>query len=138
MALPTVQTQLWQSQKFTIERIEDQEKRVVIFRIVGAFDANDMYAVLKPLVVVNIFELEPAPGQERAPLNILELTKVPRLDSSGLGLLISHFVRSRARGVRVVAVGVRPNVLQLFKFSKIDELIPMAATLEEAIATAQT
>ena len=136
--MPTIQTQLWQSQKFTIERIEAEEKHAVIFRIIGTFAANDMYAVLKPLAVVNIFELEPAPGQERAPLNIFDLTKVPRLDSSGLGLLISHFVRSRARGVRVVAVGVRPNVLQLFKFSKIDELIPMAATVEEALAASRT
>jgi ABC-type transporter Mla MlaB component len=128
------QTQLWKSQKFTIERIEDEARGVLIFRFTGGFAANDMYSVLKPLAVVNIFEFEPAPGKERPLLNIFDITEVPTLDSSGLGLIISHFIRSRARGVRVVAVGVRPNVLQLFKFTKVDALIPMAATVEEAIA----
>jgi ABC-type transporter Mla MlaB component len=132
--LPTNRTLLWQSPKFTLERIEDEERGVLIFRFSGGFAANDMYSVLKPLAVVNIFEFEPAPGRERPSLNIFDITDVPTLDSSGLGLLISHFIRCRARGVRVIAVGVRPNVLQLFKFTKLDALIPMAASIEEAIA----
>jgi hypothetical protein len=133
--LPTIRTQLWQSPKFTIDRIEDEERGVLIFKFSGGFAANDMYSVLKPLAVVNIFEFEPAPGRERPALNIFDITEVPSLDSSGLGLIISHFIRSRARGVRVIAVGVRPNVLQLFKFTKVDALIPMAASIEEAIAS---
>jgi ABC-type transporter Mla MlaB component len=132
--LPTTQTQLWQSEKFSISRIEDGERGVLIFKFTGGFAANDMYTVLKPLAVVNIFEFEPPPGKERPTLNVFDLTDVPTLDSSGLGLVISHFIRSRARGVRVIAVGVRPNVLQLFKFTKVDALIPMAASVEEAIA----
>jgi len=132
--LPNIRTQLWQSPKFTIDRIEDDERGVLIFKFTGGFAANDIYSVLKPLAVVNIFEFEPAPGKERPPLNIFDITEVPTLDSSGLGLIISHFIRSRARGVRVIAVGVRPNVLQLFKFTKVDALIPMAASIEEAIA----
>ena len=132
--MPTTQTQLWQSQKFSIERVEDESRGVLIFKFTGGFAANDMYSVLKPLAVVNIFEFEPAPGKERPLLNIFDITEVPTLDSSGLGLIISHFIRSRARGVRVVAVGVLPNVLQLFKFTKVDALIPMAASVEEAIA----
>jgi ABC-type transporter Mla MlaB component len=133
--MPTTRSELWQSKKFTIERILDDERGVIIFKFSGGFAANDMYTVLKPLAVVNIFEFEPAPGKERPPLNIFDISDVPTLDSSGLGLIISHFIRSRARGVRVVAVGVRPNVLQLFKFAKIDELIPMAATVDEAISS---
>lgn len=134
-ALSTIRTQLWQSPKFTIERFDDEEAGVIIFRFFGGFAANDMYGVLKPLTVVNIFEFEPAPGKERPALNIFDITDVPTMDSSGLGLIISHFIRSRARGVRVVAVGVSANVLQLFKFTKIDELIPIASTVEEAVAT---
>jgi hypothetical protein len=130
--------ELWRSPKFSIERILDDASGVIVFHFSGGFAANDMYATLKPLAVVNIFEFEPVPGKERPLLNIFDITDVPTLDSSGLGLVISHFIRSRARGVRVVAVGVRPNVLQLFKFTKIDELIPMAASVEDAIAGFQS
>jgi anti-anti-sigma factor len=134
LALSTNRTQLWQSPKFEIERIEDEEKGVLIFRLSGTFTANDMYSVLKPLAAVNIFEFEPAPGKERPTLNIFDITDVPTMDSSGLGLVISHFIRSRARGVRVIAVGVSPNVQQLFKFTRVDALVPTAATIDEAIA----
>ena len=132
--MSNIKTQLWQSPKFAIERIQDEERGVLIFRFTGAFAANEMYSVLKPLAVVNIFEFEPAPGKERPTLNIFDISDVPTLDSSGLGLIISHFIRSRARGVRVIAVGVSPNVQQLFKFTRVDALIPTAATVEEAIA----
>ena len=136
--MPTTRTQLWQSPKFTIERIEDDERGVLIFRFSGAFAANEMYSVLKPLAVVNIFEFEPPAGKERPSLNIFDITNVPTLDSSGLGLIISHFIRSRARGVRVIAVGVSPNVQQLFKFTRTDALIPTATSVEEAIAAPRT
>ena len=62
--MPTTRTQLWQSPKFAIERIEDEEHGALIFRFTGAFAANEMYAVLKPLVVVNIFDFDPRPGKE--------------------------------------------------------------------------
>ncbi len=133
-ALPTTSTHLWQSPKFAIERIEDEERGALIFRFRGAFAANEMYGVLKPLAVVNIFDFDPAPGKELPGLNIFDITDVPTLDSSGLGLIISHFIRCRARGVRVVAVGVSPNVMQLFKFTRTDSLIPTAASIEEAFA----
>jgi len=55
-------------------------------------------------------------------------------DRACLGLIISHFIRCRARGVRVVAVGVSPNVMQLFKFTRTDSLIPTAASVEDALA----
>lgn len=132
--MPTTSTQLWQSPKFAIERIEDEERGALIFRFTGAFAANEMYGVLKPLAVVNIFDFDPAPGKELPGLNVFDITEVPTLDSSGLGLIISHFIRCRARGVRVVAVGVSPNVMQLFKFTRTDSLIPTAGSIEEAFA----
>jgi len=131
--LPTT-TQLWQSPKFAIERTEDEEHGALIFRIRGVFAANEMYGVLKPFTVVNIFDFDPAPGKELPGVNVFDITEVPTLDSSGLGLIISHFIRCRARGVRVVAVGISPNVMQLFKFTRTDSLIPTAASVEEALA----
>lgn len=136
--MPTTRTQLWQNPKFAIERIEDEERGALIFRFTGVFAANEMYGVLKPFAVVNIFDFDPPPGKELPGLNVFDITEVPTLDSSGLGLIISHFIRCRARGVRVVAVGVSPNVMQLFKFTRTDSLIPTASSVEEAIAGPQS
>jgi ABC-type transporter Mla MlaB component len=128
-----IRTQIWESPTFTIERIEDKAPRTLIYRIAGAFIANDMYRSLKPVLVLNIFEFTVVPGKEPPALVIFDLTEVPSMDSSGLGLIVTHYISCRNRGIRVIAVGVSPNVLRLFEFTRINSLIPMADTVEQAI-----
>ena len=122
---------IWGGSTFAIERKLGVSPHTVIFRFSGPFTGRDLYAALSPIALRNIFETDPTPDHHAA-LNILDLTDVPYMDSCGLGLIVSHFVRSQSKGVQVVAVGVSPRVLQLFKTTRIDRLIPMAATLEEA------
>jgi ABC-type transporter Mla MlaB component len=133
-----VRSHIWKSEKFSIERIEDLAPGVLIYQFSGPFAANDMYRSLKPIVVLNIFDFKPLPGKEPYSLHVFDLTQVPTIDSSALGLVVSHFISCRNKGIRVIAVGVSANVLQLLKFTKLDALIPMAATVEQAIAAPQS
>ena len=132
-----VRSNIWKSEKFSIERVEDLAPGVLIYQFSGPFAANDMYRTLKPIVVLNIFDFKPLPGKPAYSIHIFDLTQVPTLDSSALGLIVSHFISCRNKGIRVIAVGVSANVLQLLRFTKLDALIPMAATVEEAIASPQ-
>jgi anti-anti-sigma factor len=122
--------QVWKSTKFTIERSQGKMAGTVIFRLSGPFTARDMYAVLSPDALRNTFEAE----EENDPhvLHILDLAEVPYIDSAGLGLLVSHYVRCQGRGVRLLVAGVSPRVLQLFEMTKTDEFFPRIATVEEA------
>jgi ABC-type transporter Mla MlaB component len=129
-----VRSHIWKSEKFAIERIEDLAPGVLIYQFSGPFAANDMYRLLKPAVALHIFDFKPLPGRQAPDLHVFDLTEVPTIDSSALGLIVSHFISCRGKGIRVTAVGVSANVLQLLKFTKLDALIPMAATVEEAIA----
>jgi anti-anti-sigma factor len=54
------------------------------------------------------------------------------MDSAGIGMIVSHYVRCQDKGIRMIAAGVSPRVLQLFKITKVDTFIPMTATVEEA------
>jgi anti-sigma B factor antagonist len=128
-------TELWKNNTFSVERIEGQAPRTMIFHIKGPFNARDMYGSMKQVALGNIFDLKPAPGTLPPLMHIFNLTEVPQMDSSGLGLIVSHFIRCRGKGVRLVVVGASPNVLQLFKFTKVDSLLPLAATLEEALSS---
>jgi anti-anti-sigma regulatory factor len=47
-------------------------------------------------------------------------------------MVIRHYVRCQDKGVRFIATGVSPRVLELFKLTNVDAVIPMAATVEEA------
>jgi len=65
-------------------------------------------------------------------VQIFDLTDVPYMDSTGLGVIVHHYVRCQTRGVRLIVAGANPHVLELFKMTKVDALIPMTAAVEEA------
>lgn len=131
--MPITRTELWKNATFTIERVEGQAPRTLIYRITGPFNARDMYGSMKQVALGNIFDFRPGPGDESPTLHIFDITAVPQMDSSALGMIVSHYISCRGKGVRVVAVGPNPNVIQLFKFTKVDTLIPTASTLEDAL-----
>jgi anti-anti-sigma factor len=122
--------QVWKSSKFTIERNQGKTPGTVIFRLSGPFTARDMHGALSPNALRNTFEAED--GNHPHALHILDLTEVPYMDSAGLGLIVSHYVRCHGRGVRLVAAGVSPRVLQLLEMTKVDGFIPRIGTVEEA------
>ena len=122
--------QVWKNSKFTIDRNQGKAPGTVIFRLSGPFTARDMYGALSPNDLRNTFESEE--GADQHALHILDLTEVPYMDSAGLGLIVSHYVRCQSRGVRLVLTGVSPRVLQLLRMTKVDEFFPRVATVEEA------
>ena len=122
--------QIWKSSKFTIERNEGKTPGTVIFRLTGPFTARDMHASLSPSALRNTFEPEEEGGQDA--LHILDLTEVPYMDSAGLGMIVSHYVRCQGRGVRLVAAGVSSRVVQLLELTKVDKLFPRFDSVEEA------
>ena len=122
--------QVWKTTKFAIERTEGKTPGTVIFRLTGPFTARDMYGTLSPDTLRNTFEL--GEDGEQHPLHILDLTEVPYIDSAGLGLIVSHYVRCQSRGVRLVVAGASPRVVQLFELTHVDQFFPRVATVEEA------
>jgi len=131
--METARTELWKSPTFAIERIEGQIPHTLIYQITGVFNARDMYGSMKQVQLGNIFEFKPEPGEETPKRHIFDLTRVPQMDSSGLGVLVSHNIACRAKGIQVVIVGPSPNVRQLFKFTKVDTILTISPTLDEAL-----
>lgn len=122
---------IWGGPTFAIERGLGESPGTVVFRFSGPFTGRDLYAALSPVILRNIFETDPTPDHH-ASLNILDLTEVPYMDSCGLGLIVSHLVRCQNKGVQVIAAGVSPRVLELLKTTRIDRILPMTGTVEEA------
>jgi len=126
------QAQIWKATPFTIERKEGKAPGTVIFRLHGPFTARDMFGTLTPIALHQLLSFQSAPSDELPALNILDLSDVPYTDSTGLGRIIGHYVHCRGKGIRMIAAGASPRVLELFKLTKVDSIIPMAATVEEA------
>ena len=121
--MPTVETQIWNSARLTIERAETDTNGTV-FRFSGPFTARDMYHSLSPEAFRNIFES--APGDSPAAKHVFDLTEVPYMDSLGLGMLVSHSVRCRCKGIALRITGISPRVQELFRITKMESVLPIA------------
>ena len=123
--------QVSQGTAFNIERKEGKAPSTVIFRLSGPFTARSMYGSLTPLALRNMFNFQSTPGEKPPLLNILDLSGVPYMDSSGLGMIVTHYVHCQNKGIKLILTGVSQRVLDLFKMTKVDTTLPTAATVEE-------
>jgi anti-anti-sigma factor len=124
--------QIWKGSNFSIERVPATEPQVAVFRFSGPFTARDMFQTLTPAEMRQL--LEPASGNQHS-VQVLDLTAVPYMDSAGLGMIATHYVRCQGKGVKLVLAGVGPKVLELLRLTHMHQLIPIAATVEEAART---
>ncbi len=125
--MPATSTEVWKSSGFKIERAES-ETHGTIFRFVGPFTARDMYTSMSPDAFRNIFES--APGDPQPLAHIFDLSEVPYMDSMGLGTLASHYVRCQSKGIRLSITGVGPRVDELLRITKMNSVLPIAASSE--------
>jgi ABC-type transporter Mla MlaB component len=132
--MPTIQAQTWKGSPFTLERSESKTSSTVVFRLHGPFTARDMYGSLTPDALNGMLDFQPTADDAPPPLNIFDMTDVPYLDSAGLGIIVRHYVRCKSKGGRLIVAGAVPRILDLFKMTKVDRLIPTVATVEEAEA----
>ena len=130
--MATFSWQTWNSTPFSVERVQGKDAGTVILRFCGPFTVRDAYTSLPPMVLNKILELETPPGEAPPKLNILDLTACPYMDSSGLGIIATHYVRCQKQGMKMIAAGMSPRVREVFRITKMDTVIPMAASVEEA------
>ena len=107
----------------------------VIFRFSGPFTARTVFAAQSPDAVNTLFDLQAMlPSGEPPTMIIFDLSDVPYMDSAGLGMVVRHYARYHDKGLRFIAAGMTPRVLELFQLTKVDTVLPLAATLAEADA----
>ncbi len=127
------QTQISNRVPLTFEREVGEASGTVIFHFSGPFTARTVFECQSPDAVSKLFDLQlMLPSGESPAINIFDLTDVPYMDSSGLGMVIRHYVRCQDEGVRFIVAGPSARVLELFKLTNVDTVIPLIATVEEA------
>jgi len=108
---------------------------LTVERKAGKLPGTRILVLEGPLTLRNMFDLQADLRSQPYPdLSILDLSGVPYMDSAGMGLIVNHYTQCQAAGKRMVAVGVSPRVLELFKLTRVDAIIPQAPTVEAAEA----
>lgn len=109
----------------TIDRKQGRTADTCIFSLTG------------PLILRNMFELQSElRSAQPQRLTVLDLTGVPYMDSAGMGLVMNHYVHCQTKGAHMIVAGANSRILDLFKITKIDSVLHLAATVEEAEAGA--
>lgn len=119
LLMATNEAQVWKGSRFSIARDESAAPATIRFRLSGPFTARDMYGSISPADFRGLL----APAGFNPTAHIFDLSEVPYMDSTGLGLLVTHYSHCQRNGIRLVIAGATPRVLELFQITKVDTLL---------------
>ncbi|HHV71846.1 MAG TPA: STAS domain-containing protein [Clostridia bacterium] len=69
---------------------------------------------------------------EEIKMLVLDLGGVPFMDSAGIGVIVSLLKEMHVRGGKIALAGIQPNVGKVFWITKLDKVLPIYETREEA------
>ncbi|HEX3647101.1 MAG TPA: STAS domain-containing protein [Pseudonocardiaceae bacterium] len=69
---------------------------------------------------------------------VLDLTEVPFLSSAGLSVLVDHHARGERDGIGLSVVASRRATLRAIQITALDRIIPLYATMDQALAAVQS
>ncbi len=106
-----------------IEPVPGSKPGIVILRLMGPLTLNSV----SPLRAV--FR-----GTEPPRHTILDLSGVPFMDSAGMSEIINHEVYCRDKHVQLSLAAVTPRVLGMFHITRLEQVLTLTGTVEEAEA----
>jgi len=99
----------------------------------GKTQGTRIVTLVGPITMRNLFQFQDELRAGELPrVAILDLSGVPYMDSSGMGAVINYYVFCQRHNTKMIAAGVSPRVMELFKMTKVDSVIPLANSAEEA------
>ena len=106
---------------------------LTIDRREGKKPGTKVFCLNGPLTLRNLFEFQnELRSAAPPPLTIIDITDVPYMDSAGMGLVVNQYVRCQTRGAKLIVAGANSRVMDLFKVTKVDSVLPLAKSIEEA------
>ena len=85
-----------------------------------------------PLTLSNLFAFQAELRRETSPLTILDMTKVPYMDSAGMGAVLNFYVSSQKNGRKIVLAGACERVQALLDLTNTTKLLKLVPTVADA------
>lgn len=105
----------------------------------GTKGAQTILACSGPFTIQTLFSFQNAVRQiDSAQVLIIDLTKVPYMDSAGLGALVGAFVSGRKSNRRMAVVGAGERITALIRMSNLEQFLPLYASRAEAESVLRT
>ncbi len=100
----------------------------------GSRDGIEILSLSGPFTLGNMFQLQRALQEIRPQYLIFDIAQVPYMDSAGLGLLVNAYVAAQKHSRKVVIAGATQRIMALFELTKVDSLLKVYPTVEDAEA----
>src|SRR5271168_50381 len=91
-----------------LEEVADAQNGLLILRLIG------------PILLSNFFPLQAWLRGSTAPSLILDLTRVPYIDSAGIGALVGAYVTHQKSGRSLALVGVTQRVRNTMQVTRVE------------------
>jgi anti-sigma B factor antagonist len=98
----------------------------------GSRDGHRILRMDGPITISNLYEFQSRVRADRSATLILDLTKVPYMDSAGIGALVGAYVTHQKEGSRLLLVGVNERVLNALKVTRVEQFFTFCETLDSA------
>ena len=103
-----------------------------VVREAGATGSTAILRLKGPLTLTTLFvlqeKLKEIPGAD----TVIDVTGVPYIDSAGLGTILSHWSHTQRTGHKFAMTGVSARIGVLLEITKVNTVLPMFRTAEEA------
>jgi anti-sigma B factor antagonist len=101
----------------------------------GAREGERIFHLDGPLTITTLFGFKDTVRAEKtAKTIILDFTQVPYMDSAGMGAIVNAHVSCLNSGRRLALVAVQDRIKTLMKVTRVDEVLKIFPTLQEARA----
>jgi len=89
-----------------------------------------------PILISNFFEFQTAVRADSSRDLILDLTRVPYIDSAGMGALVGAYVTRQKDGRRLALAGVTERVRNAMQVTRVEQFFQFYDTVEAAQSSA--
>lgn len=111
---------------------EEEMDTMEIARGTGATGSTTILRLKGPLTITTLFALQDLLRDIGAVDTVIDVTDVPYIDSAGLGTILSHWAHCQRGGHRFALTGVSSRIEVLLEITKVNSVLPMFKTAEEA------
>ncbi len=103
-----------------------------VVRELGATGSTTILRLKGPLTLSTLFLLQDNLREIPDADTVIDVTEVPYIDSAGLGTILSRWSHTQRTGHKFAVTGVSPRIEVLLEITKVNTLLPMFKTPEDA------
>lgn len=112
-----------------------QEQPIRLEMVPGRRKGENIVRMEGPLMLGNLLDFQQKVRSDSSASLILDMSKVPFIDSAGIGALVGVQVSRRKDGRRLAVVGANDNVRKSLRMTNVEQFFYFYETQEEAEAT---